>query len=121
MTTLVFVPAIVLALIGRLRGKGVRLGLAVGLLSLIGLLDVSGALASGTVGCAAALRWARHRACQADGKAKPQFLGTVRRTLPVLAGAWLAIMLVTIGGRAWASTARPPPCLPHQLTPETCS
>ena len=43
-TILVLVPAIVLVLIARLRGGSVRLGVAVGLLSFVGFLDVSARL-----------------------------------------------------------------------------
>ena len=44
---------------------------------------------------------------------RPAFLRLVRRTVPLLAGTLLTIMLVTIGGRAWsehrALSALPPP------------
>ena len=115
-TTLVFVPAISLVLIGRLRRSGVRLGLAVGLLSLVGLLDVSARLPLEPWAALLLCGGLATQLARLMQRRQPQFLGFVRRTLPVLAGAWLAIMLATIGSRAWGeyratSTLPAPP--PH--------
>jgi arylsulfatase A-like enzyme len=111
-TILVWVPAIVLLLIARIRGGSVRLGVAVGLLSFVGFLDVIARLplhlwASLLLCAGLAIQSAR-----LVGRRGPAFLRLVRRMVPLLAGALLAILLATIGGRAWsehrAMTALPP-------------
>ncbi len=112
-TILVSVPAIVLVLIARIRGEAVRLGVAVGLLSFFGFLDISARL---PVAFWAALLLSGGLATQlarlVSGRCQV-FIQLVRRTVPVLAGALLMIMVGTIGGRAWAehraTTALPPP------------
>jgi arylsulfatase A-like enzyme len=101
-TILVLVPAIVIALIARMRGGTVRLGVVVGVLSFVGFLDVCARLPlevwSALLICAGLatqlVRLVRSR--------HPAFLWFVRRTVPLLAGILLTIMLVTIGGRAWS-------------------
>jgi Sulfatase len=101
-TILVLVPALVIMLISWARKGGVRLGLAVGVLSFVGFLDlcarlplelwaslfVCGGLATQLV------RLIRSR--------QPAFVRLVRRTVPLLAGILLVTMLGTIGGRAWS-------------------
>jgi len=112
-TALVLVPAIVLILIGRLRGGSVRPEVAVGVLSFVGFVDMSARLPlelwailllSGGLATQLARLVSRH--C-------PAFLQLVRRMVPVLAGVLLTIMLGTIGSRAWAehraTTALPAP------------
>jgi arylsulfatase A-like enzyme len=111
-TILILVPGTVIAVIAWIRGRAVRDGAAVGVLSFFGFLDLSARLplelwASLLIcgGLAVQLvRLVRPR--------RPAFLRLVRRTVPVLAGTLLAIMLVTIGGRAWteyrAVAALPP-------------
>ncbi len=101
-TMLVLVPAIVVLVIARIRGGAVRLGVAVGLLSFVGFLDVSARLplhlwASLLLCSGLAIQLAR-----LVGRHRPAFLRLIRRTIPLLAGALLAIMLATIGGRAWS-------------------
>jgi arylsulfatase A-like enzyme len=101
-TTLVIVPAIVLALYARMRGKSVRLGTAVGLLSFVGFLDVT---ARSPLDAWAALLLCAGLAVQSARLVErrgPGFRRLVRATVPVLAGAFLLIMLGTIGGRAWS-------------------
>jgi arylsulfatase A-like enzyme len=111
-TLLVLVPAIVLCLIAQIRGGSLRLGLVVGLLSFIGFLDVSARLpvdlwASLLLCCGLAVQSAR-----LVGRRRTAFLRLVRRTVVLLAGAVLAIMLATKGSRAWsehrAAAALPP-------------
>ena len=83
-----------------------------GLLSFVGFLDVSARLpldlwASLLLCGGLAVQLAR-----LVGRRRSAFLRLVRRTVPLLAGALLTIMLVTIGGRAWsehrAAAALPP-------------
>ncbi len=98
---LVLVPAIVVCLIARLRGP-VRLAVAVGLLSFVGFLDLSARL---PVDLWASLLLCAGLAAQTArlvGRRGLAFLRLVRRTVPLLAGALLAIALTTIGGRAWS-------------------
>jgi arylsulfatase A-like enzyme len=111
-TILVLLPAIVIACIARKRRGTVRLGVAVGVLSFVGFLDLCARLPLEL--------WASLLMC--GGLAmqlvrllrprRPAFVRLVRRTVPLLAGSLLTIMLVTIGGRAWsehrASSAVPP-------------
>jgi len=112
-TILVVVPAIVLVLIARICGGSVRLEAAVGLLSFVGFLDMSARL---PVAMWAALLLSGGLATQLArlvSSRGPAFLQIVRRTVPVLAGVLLTIMLGTIGSRAWvehrATTALPLP------------
>jgi arylsulfatase A-like enzyme len=111
-TLLVLVPAIVLCLIAQIRGGSVRLGLVVGLLSFVGFLDVSARLpldlwASLLLCCGLAVQLAR-----LVRRRRTAFLRLARRTVILLAGAVLTIMLATKGGRAWsehrAAAALPP-------------
>ncbi len=111
-TILVLAPGIVIALIARTRRRGVRMGVAVGVLSFFGFLDMSARLPLEP--------WASLLICGGLSTQlvrlvlprRPAFLRLVRRTVPLLAGTLLAIMLVTIGGRAWteyrAVAALPP-------------
>ena len=101
-TVLVLVPAIALVLIARIRGRAVRLGLAAGLLSFIGFFDMSARLPldmwaslllSGGLAVQSSRLVVRH---------SEAFLRLVHRTVPLLAGALLTTMLVTVGGRAWS-------------------
>ena len=111
-TILVLVPAIVIALIARFRGGAIRLGAAVWPLSFIGFLDVCARL---PVEPWAALLLCGGLATQFVQIVRPRrtaFVRLVRRSVPLLAGMLVAIMLVTIGGRAWfehrAASALPP-------------
>jgi arylsulfatase A-like enzyme len=99
-TILVLIPALVLALIARMRNGAIPLGVAVWFLSLIGLLDVSARLPlefwSALLLCGGlatqVVRMIRRRPAG--------FTLLVRRTVPPLAGVLVIIMLVTIVGRA---------------------
>jgi arylsulfatase A-like enzyme len=101
-TVLVMLPAFVIALFAWARGGAVRLGVPLGLLSFIGFLDVCARLPLEP--------WASLLVCgglatQSARLARPRgpaLLRLVRRTVPLLAGSLLTIMLVTIGGRAWS-------------------
>ena len=118
---LVLLPGTALALIACLRRGAVRLGLAVGLLSFVGFLDLTARL---PLELWASLLFSGGLAVQSArlaGRRREPFLRLVRRTSPLLVGALLAIMLLTFGGRAWseyraAATLPPPP-----PTPGTCS
>ncbi len=114
-TGLVFLLAVMLVVVARIRGRSVRLKSAVGLLSFIGFLDMTARLplALGAVlllsgGLAVQLAYLvnRHRlAC----------LHLARRMGSILAGVLLTLMVATIGGRAWsehlamAALPSPPP------------
>ena len=104
-----------LVLIARIRGRAVRLGLAVGLLSFVGFLDMSARLPldlwaslllCGGLATQSARLVVRHR--EAFFRLRAPHGPAARRGL-------LAIMLVTIGGRAWsehraaAALPAPPP------------
>ena len=111
-TILVLIPAIVLASIARISGGSIRLGAAVWPLSFIGFFDVCARL---PLEPWAALLLSGGLATQFVRMVRPRrsaFVRLVRRTVPVLAGMLVTIMLVTIGGRAWferrAASALPP-------------
>ena len=111
-TILVLVPAILFALFATIARRPVHVGVAVGLLSFVGILDFTARLpislwASMLLSAGLATQFARLiRPCMRV------FLRLVRVTLPLLAGALLILMLATIGGRAWsehqAAAALPP-------------
>jgi arylsulfatase A-like enzyme len=110
---LVLVPGMVLALIARLRRGGVRPGAAVGLLSLVGSLDLCARL---PVESWAALLLSGGLAIQSArlvGPRRRAFLKLVRITAPLLIGLGVVIALVTFGRRAWlehrAVANLPPP------------
>jgi arylsulfatase A-like enzyme len=101
-TVLVLVPALVLVMIARMRGRPVRLGVAVGLLSFVGFFDMSARL---PLDLWASLLLSGGLAAQLSrlvGRHREAFLRLVNRTVPLLAGALLTIMLVTIGSRVWS-------------------
>ena len=101
-TIVVLVPAIVLGLLALMARSPVRLGVALGLCSFLGILDFSvrlpiafwaaTLLSAGLV--TQFVRLVRPRV--------PAFLRLVRVTVPLLAGALLLLMLGTIGGRVWS-------------------
>ena len=101
-TVLVLVPAIVLVLIARIRGGAVRLGVAVGLLSFVGFFDMSARLPLDLWASLLLCGGLAVQSARLVGRRRAAFLRLVRRTVPLLAGALLTIMLVTIGGRAWS-------------------
>jgi arylsulfatase A-like enzyme len=99
--SLMLVPGTVIAVIAWTRRRGVRMGVVVGVLSFIGFLDLSARLPlelwASLLVCAGlatqSVRMVRRR--------RARFLRFVRRTVPLLAGTLLVIVVVTIGGRAW--------------------
>ncbi len=100
-TVLALVPAIVLAVVSRMRGKGLRMGTVGGLLSFVGFLDICARLpieawASLLLSSGLAVQTARLVNRRSAG-----FLTLVRRTVPIPVGLLLAVLLVTLGGRAW--------------------
>jgi arylsulfatase A-like enzyme len=110
---LLLLPGTALALVARLRRGTVALGTAVGLLSFVGFLDScsrlplelwSSLLLSGGLAVQSA---------RLVGARRQSFIRMVRRTSPLLVGAVFAIMLLTVGGRAWseyrAAASLPPP------------
>ena len=118
---LVLVPGIVLALVARLRRGGVRLGIAVGLLSFIGFLDVCARLplelwASLLLSGGLAIQSAR-----LVGPRRRAILRLVRRTTPLLIGALLAVMLVTDRRAGLVGTSGDRPrCRRRHRGPRTC-
>jgi arylsulfatase A-like enzyme len=110
---LVLLPGMVLALFARLRRTGVPPGLAVGLPTFVGSLDLcarlpfelwASLLLSGGLAIQSARLFDRRRRASFE---------RLRRTTPWLVAALLAVMLAMIGGRAWsdhrARAALPPP------------
>jgi arylsulfatase A-like enzyme len=112
-TILVLVPAIVLVLFAWLRARSVRLGVAVGLLSFVGFLDVSARLPLELWGVLLLSGGVATQLARLASGRPPAFLQLVRRTVPLLAGVLLTIMVGTIGSHAWAkhraTTDLPPP------------
>jgi arylsulfatase A-like enzyme len=111
---LVLLPGMMLALIARLRRRGgVRPGKAVGLLAFVALLDVCARLPLELWASLLLSAGLATQAARLVGPRFPAFLGLMRRTIPVGTGVPLAVMLVTLGGRAWtehrAAAALPPP------------
>jgi len=98
---LVLVPSIVLCLIACLRGP-VRLGMAVGLISFIGFLDVSARLPLDIWASLLLCAGLAVQSARLVGRHRRAFIRLVRRTVPLLAGALLTVMLTTIGARAWS-------------------
>lgn len=99
---LVLLPGMMLALIARLRRGSVRLGMAVGLLAFVALLDICARL---PLELWAALLLSGGLAVQSARLVGPRRLASlalVRRTIPLVIGVPLAVMLVTLGGRAWS-------------------
>jgi arylsulfatase A-like enzyme len=111
---LVLLPGTALALFACVRRRTIPLGAAVGLLSFVGFLDSCARLplelwASLLLSAGLAVQSAR-----LVGARREPFLRLVRGTSPLLVGAVLAIMLLTLGRRAWseyraAATLPPPP------------
>jgi arylsulfatase A-like enzyme len=99
---LVLMPGTALALIALLFRAAVPLGLVVGLLSFVGFLEISSRLPlafwSSLLLCAGLAT----QSGRVAGNMRPQFLGLVRRTGPVLVATLLAVVLLTFGGRAWS-------------------
>ncbi len=101
-TILLLAPGLVLALLAWMARKGGRPGVSVGLLSFVGILDFSLRLPIAfwaslllSVGLATQLVRLVHARV-------PAFLRLVRLTVPLLAIAWLTLMIGTVGGRAWS-------------------
>jgi arylsulfatase A-like enzyme len=110
---LVLLPGMALALVAGLRRRALPLGAVVGPLSFVGFLDVCARL---PLELWASLLLSGGLAVQSGwlaGAHRRRFLGLVRRTSPLLAGAVLAIILLTLGRRQWseyrAVAALPPP------------
>jgi arylsulfatase A-like enzyme len=110
---LVLLPGAALALVAGLRLWSVPLGIAVGLTSFVGFLDLSARLplelwSSLLLSAGLAVQSAR-----LVGPRRRAFLRFARLTAPLLAGSVLAFALATSGARAWtehrATAALPPP------------
>src|SRR5262249_23722784 len=94
-TALVLLPGAVIALAARMRRAGVSVGVAVGLLSFVGFLDLSARLPLAF--------WASLLLCgglavqsgQLAARGSPAFLQLMRRTSPLLVGVLLTIALAT--------------------------
>jgi arylsulfatase A-like enzyme len=110
---LVLVPGMLLAAVARLRRRGIRPGVAVGVLAFVGFLDVCARLplevwASLPLSGGLAFQCAR----LADRR-RPATVRWMRRAAPWLVGALLAVLVAQVGGRAWSdhrmTAALPPP------------
>ena len=100
-TILVLVPGLILALFAWAGRRG-GLGVSVGLLSLVGNLDFCLRL---PIGFWAALVLSAGLATQLVRLVRgrlPALLRLLRLTLPVLAIAWLMLMVGTVGRRVWS-------------------
>jgi arylsulfatase A-like enzyme len=109
---LVLIPAIVIAVIARIRRGRIRLGWVVGVLTFVGFLDVCARLPL--------YFWASSLICgglsmQLVRFVRPRglsFLRLVRMSVPLLVGIVVATFLLTQGGRAWSeyrqTSALPP-------------
>ena len=98
---IVMVPGLTLAMVARLRRGRLLLGTAVGLLSFLGFLDVCSRLplepwSSLLLSAGLAIQFARSVKAHAD-----PFLRILRWSCPLLVSVLLAIMLLTLGRRAW--------------------
>ena len=110
---LVLVPGAALAGFAIVRRRGLGPGWVVGILSFVGFLDVCARL---PFELWAALLFSGGLAVQSArvvASRRESFLRLVHRTIPLLFGAMVAIVLVSFGGRAWlehqAATALPSP------------
>jgi arylsulfatase A-like enzyme len=114
-TLLMLVPAIVLILIARMRGEPVRLGVAVGVLSFVGFLDMSARLPLHLWASLLLCGGLATQLARLAGRRPSLFLQLVRGTVPLLAGGLLLIILATIGRRNWSENralSAVPPSLP---------
>ena len=73
-----------------------------GLLSFVGFLDMCARLPLDLWASLLLCGGLAAQSARLVGRRRAAFLRLVRRTVPLLAGALLTIMLVTIGGRAWS-------------------
>ena len=99
---LVLVPGAALAGIAIVRRRGLAFAWVAGILSFVGFLDVCARLplelwAALLLSGGLAVQSARLVASRCES-----FLWLVRRTIPLLVGAVVAILLVSSGGRAWS-------------------
>jgi arylsulfatase A-like enzyme len=101
-TILVLVPAIVLVSFAWVRRGRVRFGVAVGILAFVGFLDASARLPLALWGALFLCAGLATQSARLAGRRPAAFLQFVRRTVPLLAVALLALMLVMRGGRAWS-------------------
>jgi arylsulfatase A-like enzyme len=119
-TALLLLPGAALALVACVRRRGFSLGIAVGILSFVGFLDLSAKLplefwASFLLSAGLAVQSARL------ASARPAFLRVVLVTIPLLAIAVLAFVFATSGARAWsehralAALPTPPSGAPNVL------
>jgi arylsulfatase A-like enzyme len=99
-TILVLVPAMLIVVIARVRGRPVRLGVAVAILSFVGFFDMSARLPLDLWASLLLCGGLGVQSARLVGRRHGAFLRLVRWTIPLLAGVLLTIMLVTIGGRA---------------------
>jgi hypothetical protein len=99
---MVLVPGMVLALIARLRRRGIRPGIDVGLLAFVGFLDVCARLPLELWGSILLSGGLAVQSARMVGTRRQGTLRLMRRTTPLLIGALLAVMLAKLGGRAWS-------------------
>ena len=110
---LVLLPGAALALVGGLRLWRVPLGIAVGLPSFVGFLDLSARLPLELWSAMLLSAGLAVQSARLVGPRRHAFLRFARLTAPLLAGCVLALALATSGARVWtehrAIAALPPP------------
>ena len=112
-TALVLLPALVLALVARLRHGLASLGRAVWLLSFVGFLDLSAKLPLEFVSSLLLSAGLAVQTARLVSRRRQAFFRLARLTAPLFAAAVLALALATTGVRAWSEhrtvAALPPP------------
>jgi arylsulfatase A-like enzyme len=113
-SAVVLLPGMTLALIARLRRRGVSLGVAVGPLSFVGFLDVSARLPLELWSSLLLSGGLAVQAARLVGRRRGPFVRMARLTAPLLVGLLAVIAALMVGGRAWSefravSTLPPPP------------
>ncbi len=102
-----------LAVVARLRSAGVPLGIALGLLSFVGFIDLCALLPLEPWSALLLSGGLAVQSARLAGPRRRAFLRFVRLTAPLLAGVVLMMALATTGARAWsehrAIAALPPP------------
>ena len=100
-TILVLAPAIVIALVASFARRAIHLGVAVGLLSFVGILDFAVRLPIALWASMLLSAGFARQCVELVRPRMPAFLRVVRVTFPLLAGTLLILMLGTFGGRVW--------------------
>lgn len=118
---LVLIPGTLIALFAAARKQGVRLGLAVWLLSFVGFIDICARLPLEPWATLLVCGGLATQAARVISGRRLPFLRLVRRTVPIVAGILVVIIVATKGGRAGRSIALYQTCRPRPRAPPTCS